>query len=286
MLDWLIYGLLSGGALILVGALFPLCRLVAELPPGKTLVQWCVLMALVGLFIAGYIGYAVAFRVSFASTRAASAADAIVPVVFFLGALFVLLTCSLALQTARELRRLPVLERETATDPLTGIFNRRYLERRLDEEVARARRHALPLGILVVDVDHFKAINDRYGHPAGDRVLVEVARAIGETVRSSDVAARYGGEEFVIIAPGAAPQTAAALGERLRARIEASEIVATPDDAHSAERIRVTASIGVAVLEPRHEDARSLLAEADQALYRAKALGRNGVVGPPPAGQE
>lgn len=277
MLDWLVYGLLSAGALTLLGALFPLCRLVAELPPGRTLVQWRVLMALVGLFIAGYLAYGIVFRVHFASTRAASAADAIVPVVFFLGALFVLLTSSLALQTARELRRLPVLERETATDPLTGIFNRRYLERRMDQEVARARRDALPLGILVVDVDHFKAINDRYGHPAGDRVLVEVARAIGETVRSSDVAARYGGEEFVIIAPGAAPQTAAGLGERLRARIEANEIVATPGDAHAAERIRVTASIGVAVLEPRHEDARSLLAEADQALYRAKGLGRNRV---------
>lgn len=195
MLDWLTYGLLAGGALLLAGALFPLRRLVAQLPPGKALSRWRLLVALVGLFIAGYPGYAAAFWADHAGARAASVGDLIMPVVFFFGACFVWLTCSLALQTALELRRLPQLKRETATDPLTGMFNRRYLKRRMGEEIARARRHALPLALLVVDIDHLKAINDRHGRPAGDRVIAEVARAIAETVRAGarDPRVRRGG---------------------------------------------------------------------------------------------
>lgn len=265
-------GLVVAGTCILVAACLPLRELARRLPAGPALRHWQALAGLNVLFVAGYVLYAVLFW-----GRHEGPASLIVPGIFFLGACFVWLTCSLALQTALDLRRMPLLERETVTDPLTGTFNRRYLERRMEEELARARRQALPLALLIVDIDHFKRINDSFGHQVGDFVIAEVARVILEAVRTSDVAARYGGEEFVIVASGTAPQMAAALGERLRGRIESREIV-MPDGSEPLERIRVTASIGVASLGPKNDDARSLLAEADRALYRAKALGRNRVV--------
>jgi len=260
----------AAGVLLMAGV--PLRKLARALPQGLALRRWRLLAGLNGLFVVGYVSYATLFW-----GRHADAGSLIVPVIFFLGACFVWLTCSLALHTALDLQRVPMLERESLTDPGTGLYNRRYLDRRLEEEFARARRHALPLSLLVVDIDHFKRINDGYGHQAGDLVLAELARAILEMVRVADVAARYGGEEFVVIAPGTPAPMGAALAERLRRAIESREIL-VPGEGGARQRIPVTASIGVAALASGLDDARSLLAEADKALYRAKAQGRNRVV--------
>ncbi|MBI3947569.1 MAG: diguanylate cyclase [Armatimonadetes bacterium] len=157
------------------------------------------------------------------------------------------------------------------TDGLTGLWNRRYLNQRLDEEVRRARRAAQPLSCLMVDLDHFKGINDRFGHQQGDLVLQMVAGAIRQAVRSSDVVGRYGGEEFCIITPAADLEGAAQIGERIRAGVAEGAVVV--DD----EAIRVTVSVGVAQLG-EEGDATALVAAADQALYAAKAAGRNRVI--------
>ena len=169
------------------------------------------------------------------------------------------------------------LVRSGFTDVLTGWHNRRYLQSRLREELARCRRERTALTCLMIDVDHFKRINDRHGHLAGDDVLRLVARRIGGAVRGSDVPARYGGEEFVILLPGTGHDAGGLLAERIR-RAVADE---TFEIAGSAEHLRVTVSIGVA--EHRgggddHEAAvEELLARADAALYEAKAGGRNSV---------
>jgi len=171
------------------------------------------------------------------------------------------------------------LIRSGLTAVLTGWHNRRYLQSRLREELARCRRERSALTCLMIDVDHFKRINDRHGHLAGDEVLRQVAQRIEGAVRDSDVTARYGGEEFVILLPGTGHEAGGLLAERVR-RAVADE---TFDIGTRAEPLSVTVSIGVAEHRAGGEDedlkvaGERLLARADVALYGAKAGGRNSV---------
>lgn len=168
--------------------------------------------------------------------------------------------------------------RELATDVLTGWHNRRYLQVRLFEELARARRERSHVVCLMLDVDHFKRINDRWGHVAGDAVLRELANRIDAEVRASDVAARYGGEEFVLLLPDTNAAAAERLAERIRRAITSAPF-ALPD----GDCIAVTVSIGIASVcpDPRDDDLKTagdaLLARADVAMYRAKSAGRDQV---------
>ena len=196
MISFLAKGLVLTGVLILVTALVAVRQLIGRLPPGVTRNRWCSAVALIVLFIIGYLGYTVDMGNSYFD-----ALDLIVPGVFFFGACFVLLAANLSLKTATHVMRITLLERETVTDPVTGAFNRRYLDRRLIEEVSRARRYALPLSIMMLDIDHFKQINDRHGHRAGDQVLSSLGKVVSGEIRALDVLARYGGEEFLVVAP-------------------------------------------------------------------------------------
>lgn len=165
---------------------------------------------------------------------------------------------------------------ESATkDPLTHLYNRRFLDERLMAEVAFAVRHRAPLTGIIVDLDHFKSVNDTFGHPAGDEVLRQTAATMMRLVRTEDVCARYGGEEFAVLARGTNDTGGLALAERLRVAI-AAQSVPLPDGRH----LSVTGSLGVATLDALHPYAEgsSLLAAADQALYRAKESGRNRVI--------
>jgi two-component system cell cycle response regulator len=170
------------------------------------------------------------------------------------------------------------LLRAGITDFLTGWHNRRYLQQRLKEELARAQRRAGTIACLMIDIDHFKAVNDGYGHLAGDNALKEVAQRVNEQIRSMDTAARFGGDELAILLPDASAAEAATLAERIREVIAAVPFALTTE----VERT-LTVSVGVAALSPgRHETdlkavADRLLADADAALYRAKAMGRNRV---------
>jgi diguanylate cyclase (GGDEF)-like protein len=153
-------------------------------------------------------------------------------------------------------------------DGLTGTFNRRYFEDRLHTEMRFAARHAKSVGLLFVDIDHFKKINDSHGHQAGDFVLSAVAREMTATVRMEDVIARYGGEEFAIICRETEPAGLQVLAERLRAAIERKRFE------HDGMVIPVTVSVGAAV-DPRLADPQALIAAADAAMYEAKRAGRN-----------
>ncbi len=171
------------------------------------------------------------------------------------------------------------LMRSGFTDVLTGWHNRRYLTVRLTEELARARRDGTRLVCLMLDVDHFKRVNDNWGHAAGDEVLRELAQRIESQVRASDVAARYGGEEFVVLLPNTDVASSLLLAERIR-----TAVAATPIELPSGESITITASIGIAEVQPAPEadDLKtvgdSLIARADVALYAAKSQGRDRVV--------
>lgn len=165
------------------------------------------------------------------------------------------------------------LKRLLATDALTGVHNRRYLEQVLKAWTEGAKGEPEPLGVLMVDVDHFKSYNDLVGHRAGDACLKDVARAIVDNVRQGDIVTRYGGEEFAVLVPGASEAAATALGERIRAAVEALEFP------HPRGRCAtVSISVGVAAGAPDSSVAlERLIAEADRALYRSKNLGRNRV---------
>jgi diguanylate cyclase (GGDEF)-like protein len=168
------------------------------------------------------------------------------------------------------------LLRSGFTDVLTGWHNRRYLQVRLTEELARARRDKASLVCLMLDLDHFKQVNDSFGHGAGDEVLRELSHRIESQVRGSDVAARYGGEEFIILLPHTEIESGRRLAERIRHTVAANPVVFG-----GANEVTITASIGIACASPQESDfdlktlGESLIARADVALYSAKAAGRN-----------
>ena len=161
--------------------------------------------------------------------------------------------------------------RESSThDELTGLANRRLLGARLKREIDRAKRFETDLAVLMLDIDHFKQLNDRFGHPKGDAVLKDVARVLEEGVRSVDTVARAGGEEFVVVLPRTDAEAAERVADKLRSRIAAHEMAGLEGQA------KVTISLGVAVLMPG-ETGESLLERADRALYDAKEAGRDRV---------
>ena len=273
MLHFIANGLVAAAIILQFLALRPVRILIALLPPGRLRFSWYVLTALIIIFIVGYCVYIPAYwglhdRLS----------DLVVPAVFFLGACFVLLVNILSLETARNVRRLRVFEQESITDPLTGIYNRRYLERRLTDEIARANRYGMPLSVLLIDIDHFKRVNDIYGHQVGDLVLEGMAQLIATTLRTTDIVARYGGEEIMVIAPSTLVKTATELAERLRKVIENASFEVPIELDCDISALGVTVSIGVACIGPRIKDMQDLIQSADKALYRAKSEGRNRVV--------
>ncbi|GHD63651.1 hypothetical protein GCM10017083_54210 [Thalassobaculum fulvum] len=165
------------------------------------------------------------------------------------------------------------LERLATTDPLTGLANRRAFLARAREEVERASRHGRPMSVVMIDVDHFKSINDRHGHDVGDQVLQRVADMVGSTLRQSgDLAARFGGEEFVLLLPETPMAGAQALAERIREAFECTEVQT------DAGPVGFTASFGVGEFRSDLDtDIETVLKRADDALYRAKTAGRNRV---------
>jgi diguanylate cyclase (GGDEF)-like protein len=164
------------------------------------------------------------------------------------------------------------LARLSTVDALTGLRTRRYAKELLSIEFLRARRYGTPLSVLMADIDHFKQVNDTYGHPAGDAVLRGVAEDLTRALRATDTAGRYGGEEILVVLPQNDPEGALVFAERWRSMVEES-VFKSPD----RDEIQVTLSIGVATYEDKYETPDDLVAAADKALYVAKDGGRNRV---------
>ncbi|MBV9863727.1 MAG: diguanylate cyclase [Abitibacteriaceae bacterium] len=164
------------------------------------------------------------------------------------------------------------LRSQSVRDPLTGLFNRRYLEESLEREINRAQRNQRSLGIIMVDVDHFKRINDTYGHEGGDTVLRELGNLLQSSLRKGDVACRYGGEEFTLLLPDASLEDALQKAEQL---CEAARQLIIQ---HSTQTIKITLSQGVAAFPQHGEVGEGIIQAADAALYRAKHQGRDRVI--------
>lgn len=163
------------------------------------------------------------------------------------------------------------LKDQVDRDPLTGLFNRRHLAATMDRELARCARDDAPISAIMIDIDHFKQINDTHGHPVGDEVLKAVAAVLAQSLRAGDIACRYGGEEFLLLLPGTALETAKARAESMvhrvaELRMQVQELA-----------LEVQVSAGVAEAPLNATDAATLIQQADAALYRAKAAGRNRV---------
>jgi diguanylate cyclase (GGDEF)-like protein len=179
---------------------------------------------------------------------------------------------SLAIERARLYSQ---MEQMSITDPLTKLSNRRYFDNRLNEELSRAQRNEHSLCVTMLDIDHFKKVNDTYGHAMGDTVLKGVAEIIRREARGTDLPARYGGEEFILVAPETTLDAAQVLAERLRQAVEQTEFAGEGED--ETQKLHVTISLGVAAFPDSASDKDSLVKRADQALYGAKEGGRNQV---------
>lgn len=278
MLHFIANGMVALGIGILVFSFFPIWKLMALLPRKRLRLSWYVLTALIIIFLIGYMVYIGVFWGAHEQL-----ADLVVPGIFFLGACFVLLVNYLSLETTRDVRHMSVLEQESITDPLMGIYNRRYLDRCLSTEIARTNRYGIPLSVLLLDIDYFKRINDSYGHQVGDVVLAELAQVIVNTVRTTDVVSRYGGEEIMVMAPSTPLKTAVNLAERLRKIIERKSLDVPAKLNPKLKKLNITVSVGVSCFGQNAHDFQSLIQSADEALYRAKKKGRNCVITARPA---
>ncbi len=173
----------------------------------------------------------------------------------------------------RKIESLQVrLQEQAIRDPLTGLFNRRYLQETLDREIARAQRGDRPIGLIIMDIDHFKKVNDAHGHRAGDKMLKALGELLQANIRLEDIPCRYGGEEFVIVMPGATLEVAHDRAELIRARFEALRVP------YGVDELSGTMSFGVAAYPVHGLNSDAILIRADRALYRAKQSGRNRVV--------
>lgn len=264
--------ILGVGVVFLILSLTPIKQLILEFPDGKSKAKWKILRLLIFLFIVGYF----LFAGTLCMFRDSLGMLSLIPSsLLFLGGIFVFFVGQLALKTINYIKDLAVLKQESITDALTGLRNRRYFDQRISEEVARSTRYKLPLTLMLIDVDHFKKINDTYGHTVGDEVLQTLSKIIQNVVRDSDIVARYGGEEIVIITPNTTKEEAAILAERLREKVEQTKVATI---ATTQEVVQVTISIGLCSLSPIITDKEALLEESDQSLYLAKKHGRNRVV--------
>lgn len=246
------------------GLAFPLCFLM--------LGTWRGLQVSLGIY-GGFLLLVLppALRGTVPAAAAGSLGRSIISLAVFFAVMIVLLwvlaSRSEELASARTEAR--IFAEQAVTDTLTGLANRRQLDDELDRRIAGAHRHQQPLSVALIDIDRFKAINDRLGHQAGDHVLIEITRRLSGSVRTTDVLGRWGGEEFLLISPHTDHEAALELAERCRAEVA---------DATFPAAVHLTASFGVATLVAA-EDARSLVRRADHALYRAKNEGRDRVVG-------
>ena len=261
------------GAYLIYVSYLRIRRLIEKIPKGAVRRRWNDLRVLILFFVFCYLAYIFLTSMDLLDEKF----KLIVPAMFFLVAVLILFTGTLALETATEFIRFSKIERENIIDHLTGIHNRRYLDERIDSEAIRAHKYDMPLSMMMIDIDHFKAVNDRYGHQIGDRVLKRLCEVLIKEGRVTDVVARYGGEEIVILTIQTNISDTFNVAEKLRKTVETS-IMVPVDKSEDREDIRITVSIGVAGLDQQGFDSQAMIKKADKALYQAKSEGRNRVI--------
>lgn len=263
--------LVLSGAVIQLLSMFIVKGIVETIPVKKN--EWKTLGICIMIFFLGYIAYAI----SLWTGHDFISGDSITSIIFFLGACFVLLVAVMSRDSINALQELDTLQRDVVTDPLMGIYNRRFLDRQIEHEFNISCRHENPFSLALIDVDHFKGFNDNYGHHIGDLVLKRVAEILKNNIRRSDYVGRFGGEEILVIIPNTNKEGALRLSEKIREVISSSPIISAAESCCRND-LYCTVSIGVASFDSsRHKTFKDLINDADVAMYEAKCAGRNRV---------
>ncbi len=262
--------LLSGICLLVVSA-FTSQQLIKKLPMGKVRNSWQMLT----YFIIGFI-FAYAVYMLMLMTGQANLSSLVVPKLCFTAAAFILLLCFLTYQITRDIREAIAMDQASIIDPVLDIYNRRYFDRRIDEETQRSRRYKLPLSLILFEVDEFSNVVDQHGRLVGDVVLRKVSDFIMNTVRSSDIVARFDEHKIIVATTQTKEDMAEKLADRLRAEIEKLEIIRNSGE-ESTQALHVTVSGGVSCLLDSIKNGFELVDLAENALLQANKIGRNKV---------
>ncbi len=258
-----------GNALVLLGAFIlaisaiPVLRLLSRLPAGKTRLSWFFLIALIGFFFIGYLSYLYFFSNSFHGVI-----DLIVPSIFFCGAIFVFVVCSLALRTAQDLVRVYELKNDSITDPLMGTFNRRYIDKQLPIAIDQAKTTQKPLAVLLVTIKHYEQLKFKLGHKYTDQLLSHYGNQVSQLITNNELVARYGDDELLIIQPDTDEHACLALAHKLNNHFAQHAI--TLKDEQQDSPIEIELNIGISILKHLITDPENLIEAADKALYQSR----------------
>jgi len=265
--------LILAGSLCLIFAIYLSYKLIAELPNDSFKKGWQILTYSIGFFI-----FSCWFVVFLLSQQKQDVVILFTSFVIFAASIYIYYVCYLSSRTLVSLKRIDVLEKEIVKDELMGIYNRRYIMSRLKEEFERYKRYQLPFSLLLIDIDHFKKVNDPYGHVVGDKFLIKLARLISKNLRPSDIFARYGGEEMAILLPNTWQTEAKIVAEKIRVIVEEKNIDIDISNEVETLFLNCTISIGVSTSSKDLKKGNDIVQQADEALYLAKEEGRNLVV--------
>jgi diguanylate cyclase (GGDEF)-like protein len=264
--------LVLAGTICLLYSLSAVGCIFKKMPKGINRSAWLALFILILVFIISYQLFLLYFFDEMLSTS-----DLLVPIILFLGGVFVAGVTTLAARSADDIKRLCLLEHENAVDPLLGLYNRRVMDKLIAQEIKKTVRYNLALSVLMIDIDLFKNVNDTFGHQVGDKVLQAVASTIKISVRDIDIIFRYGGEEILVLLPNTSNLHAEHTAERLRTAVENCDVFAGTG-VPQKQRYSVTISVGGCSFAAAGGEQNKMIGLADDALYRAKRNGRNRVV--------
>ena len=263
--------LLISGICLFAASLFAVQQLIKKLPQGEVRNNWKILSFFIAGFAVGYAAYMfmlITGKVVLASIN--------FPAVCFAVSAFVLLLCFLTYQTTRDIRLAIALDQASIIDPVLDIYNRRYFDRRIDEETQRSRRYNQPLSIILFEIDQLESIIKKQGSLVADVVLRKVSDFLVGSVRSSDIVARYDDHKIVVATTQTEPDMAIMLADRLRAEAEKLEILPNSEQ-KSLDALHITVTAGVSCVEDRIKNGFDLMDVAEKAIMRADSNGRNRV---------
>lgn len=263
--------LLFSGICLYAASIFTVQQLVKKLPLGEVRNNWKVLSFFIVGFAVGYAAYMFMLWSGKANLQGIT-----YPAICFAASAFVLLLCFLTYQTTRDIGEAIAMDQASIIDPVLDIYNRRYFDRRIDEETQRSRRYNQPLSIILFEVDEFEPIAKKHGRLVGDVILRKVSDFLVGSVRASDIVARYDEHKIVIATTQTKPDMAIMLADRIRGEIEKLEIL--PSGEQSAlDALHVTVTAGVSCVEDRIKSGFDLVDVAEKAMNRADSQGRNRV---------
>ena len=262
--------LLSGICMLVVSA-FTSQQLIRKLPMGKVRNSWQMLTYLIVGFVFAYAAYMLLLM-----TGQANLMTLTIPKLCFTAASFILLLCFLTYQITRDIREAIAMDQASIIDPILDIYNRRYFDRRLDEETQRSRRYKLPLSLILFDIDDFKSVKDQHGKLVADVVLRKVSDYIVDTVRSSDIVARFDEHKIVVATTQTEVDMAEILANRLRSEIEKLDVLSNCDNENTSS-LKVTVSAGVSAVFDSVRNGFDLVEIAEKALNQANKQGINNV---------